>query len=206
MHQITNFVFEPTEHSASYLRSYYEKLLFPYDIYKSGVTSMMGAGDEAPIDHVDHSPAAAAAGNSRGRQNNAPMFSPKKEEDEKTVATIEIKEELPTNGTMEPLTVATSSNSINKEESKTILSPNSQNSELKKLNIYGAGPRMSGVEDRSFCKPGKYCCLCGLSQQSFTLLTCTTCSNSFHRACLMPPMTETPKSKCVVYLRCFRLD
>lgn len=131
-----------------------------------------------------------AGGNSRGR-NGGQVLSPKKEECEKLAA--ENKNEPAVEVEIEPLVVNTSSS--NKEDDKALLSPNSQNSELKKLNIYGAGPRMSGVEDRSFCKPGKYCCLCGQSYQSFTLLTCATCSNSFHKTCLIPPMTETPKSK-----------
>lgn len=67
------------------------------------------------------------------------------------------------------------------------------NSELKKLQVYGAGPRMPGIiSDPASCK-GRCCFHCTEPVQFSSQLTCSKCEYSFHKHCLFPPFNELPK-------------
>lgn len=97
-------------------------------------------------------------------------------------------------------------------------SPN-QNKELKKLQVYGAGPKMPGVlpdqqspnkestnnkvgsVDSNLtvdscnwdCRLPQVCLQCGESNPTPMLLTCDNCENTYHTHCLIPPLNDWPK-------------
>uniref|UniRef100_A0A3Q2Q258 [histone H3]-trimethyl-L-lysine(4) demethylase n=1 Tax=Fundulus heteroclitus TaxID=8078 RepID=A0A3Q2Q258_FUNHE len=111
-----------------------------------------------------------------------------------------------------------------------------KNPELKKLQIYGAGPKMMGLglvaRDKGFKKKVKtevkkeevkeedgeddgskmtmrlrrninnpqcvdsfICRMCGRGDDDEKLLQCDSCDENYHTYCLLPPLTDTPKTK-----------
>lgn len=90
------------------------------------------------------------------------------------------------------------------------------NKELKRLQFYGAGPKMAGynVERKEEKTRGKIlnidydplakyvCHNCGRGDVEDHMLLCDGCDDSYHTFCLMPPLQEIPKGdwccpKCV---------
>ncbi|XP_014249418.1 lysine-specific demethylase lid-like [Cimex lectularius] len=88
--------------------------------------------------------------------------------------------------------------------------------ELKRLQIYGAGPKMAGFNIETDKKDkskkatydqqdplAKYICqVCERGDEEETMLLCDGCDDSYHTFCLVPPLTEIPKGdwrcpKCV---------
>ncbi|XP_058808329.1 lysine-specific demethylase 5 isoform X2 [Phymastichus coffea] len=92
--------------------------------------------------------------------------------------------------------------------------------ELKKLQFYGAGPKMAGFNTKETKKAAsnktrglklvyeydplaKYICHnCGKGDDEENMLLCDGCDDSYHTFCLLPPLTEIPKGdwrcpKCV---------
>ncbi|XP_011494343.1 PREDICTED: lysine-specific demethylase lid [Ceratosolen solmsi marchali] len=91
--------------------------------------------------------------------------------------------------------------------------------ELKKLQFYGAGPKMAGFNTKETNKKSnktrgvklvyefdplaKYICHnCGKGDNEENMLLCDGCDDSYHTFCLLPPLTEIPKGdwrcpKCV---------
>lgn len=95
----------------------------------------------------------------------------------------------------------------------------SKNTELRRLLIHGAGPKMSGVKGKSRMNGGsggstkkrtsgdllaKYIChICNRGDVEEAMLLCDGCDGSYHTFCLIPPLTEIPAGdwrcpKCVV--------
>uniref|UniRef100_A0A671R2N4 Lysine-specific demethylase 5D n=1 Tax=Sinocyclocheilus anshuiensis TaxID=1608454 RepID=A0A671R2N4_9TELE len=73
-----------------------------------------------------------------------------------------------------------------------------KNPELKKLQIYGAGPKMMGLGlvDSFVCR------MCGRGDEDEKLLLCDGCEDNYHTFCLIPPLSDPPKGnwrcpKCV---------
>lgn len=137
----TRMNFTNSKSTCNALRQYYERLLFPYDIYLSGATL-------------------------------------------KNKTTVE-NEEVKVND--------------ENDTSKDIGEKNRiDNSELKKLQTYGAGPRMPGVlEFEEKFKPKPKCCQQCNGRKNYTssvLLTCDKCSFTTHKSCLIQPLNDTPKS------------
>ena len=67
-----------------------------------------------------------------------------------------------------------------------------QNTELKKLQVFGAGPKMPGVKIEENVQK-RACFYCNEGVQSIGLLHCVKCGNDFHKLCLFPPFIETSK-------------
>ncbi|XP_069693074.1 lysine-specific demethylase 5A-like isoform X2 [Periplaneta americana] len=98
-------------------------------------------------------------------------------------------------------------------------SDTNENKELRRLQFYGAGPKMAGYQTRKEEKPknktrgkkvnyefdplAKYVCHnCGRGDVEESMLLCDGCDDSYHTFCLMPPLLEIPKGdwrcpKCV---------
>uniref|UniRef100_A0A8C9EU68 Lysine demethylase 5A n=1 Tax=Pavo cristatus TaxID=9049 RepID=A0A8C9EU68_PAVCR len=75
----------------------------------------------------------------------------------------------------------------------------SRNTELKKLQIFGAGPKMMGL---SLGVDLYVCLFCGRGNNEDKLLLCDGCDDSYHTFCLIPPLPDVPKGdwrcpKCV---------
>ncbi|KAG5885696.1 hypothetical protein JTB14_002310 [Gonioctena quinquepunctata] len=89
------------------------------------------------------------------------------------------------------------------------------NKELRRLQFYGAGPKMAGYDEKKEPKPrsknvkydfdplAKYVCHnCNRGDSEEYMLLCDGCDDSYHTFCLMPPLSEIPKGdwrcpKCV---------
>ena len=92
-----------------------------------------------------------------------------------------------------------------------LLNSGNQSKELKKLQVYGAGPKMPGVlglssptsEQSSPPKEAsiKACLHCGESNSVPTLLTCDNCENTYHMMCLIPPLHDWPKGLLINFLQ-----
>ncbi|KDR13965.1 hypothetical protein L798_11923, partial [Zootermopsis nevadensis] len=101
-------------------------------------------------------------------------------------------------------------------------SDTNENKELRRLQFYGAGPKMAGYQTRKEEKPknktrgkkvnyefdpvslcvllmkndflAKYVCHnCGRGDVEESMLLCDGCDDSYHTFCLMPPLLEIPK-------------
>lgn len=93
------------------------------------------------------------------------------------------------------------------------------NKELRRLQFYGAGPKMAGYQTKKEEKPknktrgkkvnyeydplAKYICHnCGRGDVEECMLLCDGCDDSYHTFCLLPPLPDIPKGdwrcpKCV---------
>ena len=109
--------------------------------------------------------------------------------------------------------------SISPNQNPLLVSPNSQNKELKKLQVYGAGPKMPGYVSEHTAKESavkvsddsadgtndsddsknwslhlsQVCLHCGETNPTPMLLTCDNCTNTYHTHCLIPPLNDWPK-------------
>lgn len=144
-----------TESTASVLRTYYEKVLFPYDIFLSGASINPEIENTFPSRTVKY--------------NNESEF-------QNTTASGSENEVPPENVDL-------------------------QNSELKKLQVFGAGPKMPGFNEFNDVK----CRNCDIAGQYPSLLTCNACQNSFHKQCLLPNFSETPRGiYCLPVINLFK--
>ncbi|XP_063929519.1 lysine-specific demethylase 5 isoform X1 [Zophobas morio] len=171
------------------LKTHYERLLFPFDLFKVGktmnfkMTSPINEENEkADKDYKPHGIVGRMAikppPEKHARRSKRFEVDPKLEDD--------VKEEC-------------------KDENK----------ELKRLQFYGAGPKMAISKDKDdekrhnktvnydFDPLAKYVCHnCNRGDSEEYMLLCDGCDDSYHTFCLMPPLGEIPKGdwrcpKCV---------
>ncbi|XP_074862426.1 lysine-specific demethylase 5A isoform X3 [Carettochelys insculpta] len=191
----------PGKGTGSLLKSHYERILYPYELFQSGV-SLMG------------------------------IQKPNLDIKEKVEA-----EELSSDAQTSPKQ-GTRMNVVLKRtrriKSQAEAGEMSRNTELKKLQIFGAGPKMVGLamggkdkeDEVSRRRKGTksepfgmqmrqrkgtisvnfvdlYVCLfCGRGNNEDKLLLCDGCDDSYHTFCLIPPLPDVPKGdwrcpKCV---------
>jgi histone demethylase JARID1 len=186
---------------ASLLRQHYERILFPYDVFQSGAT----IGPDIDEKSVPLSSDGEDTEDSK-EQTNRILKSPndKSTTPEKRV----LRRQQPVSPS---------------HQNQAILSPNSQNKELKKLQVYGAGPKMPGVvselpltereppnkvglnnnldsddSNNWNCHLTQVCLHCGESNPTPMLLTCDNCENTYHTHCLIPPLNDWPKGLHII--------
>ncbi|XDC54172.1 hypothetical protein R6Z07M_005354 [Ovis aries] len=152
----------PGKGTGSLLKSHYERILYPYELFQSGVSLM--------------------------------------EEEKKSR-----KERLYFSHILPLKTRISFSCSESGEVNR--------NTELKKLRIFGAGPKVVGLAMGVKEKEGKsvtwsrkvdlyVCMFCGRGNNEDKLLLCDGCDDSYHTFCLIPPLPDVPKGdwrcpKCV---------
>ncbi|CAG2178010.1 unnamed protein product, partial [Oppiella nova] len=155
---------------ASLLRQHYERILFPYDVFQSGAT----IGPD-----ID--------------EKSVTISSDDDCEDKKALKSCNDSKEL---ATPEKRVLRRQSISPS-NQNPLLISPNSQNKELKKLQVYGAGPKMPGYvseqTEREREQAVKVCLHCGETNPTPMLLTCDNCTNTYHTHCLIPPLNDWPK-------------
>ncbi|XP_054168753.1 lysine-specific demethylase 5C-like isoform X2 [Oppia nitens] len=151
---------------ASLLRQHYERILFPYDVFQSGAT--IGPDIEEKCD--------------------SKLSDEEKEEDKNKNPKSSDKEAT----TPEKRILRRQSMSPS-NQNPLLVSPNSQNKELRKLQVYGAGPKMPGYVSEQTDQSVKVCLHCGETNPQPMLLTCDNCSNTYHTHCLIPPLNDWPK-------------
>uniref|UniRef100_A0A5F8G2F8 [histone H3]-trimethyl-L-lysine(4) demethylase n=1 Tax=Monodelphis domestica TaxID=13616 RepID=A0A5F8G2F8_MONDO len=191
----------PGKGTGSLLKSHYERILYPYELFQSGV-SLMGVQmpnlDIKEKVEVEVLSTDAQASPEQGTRMN---ILPKR--------TRRIKSQAETGEV-------------------------SRNTELKKLQIFGAGPKMMGLaigakdkeDEVSRRRKGTrseafnmqmrqrkgtlsvnfvdlyVCMFCGRGNNEDKLLLCDGCDDSYHTFCLIPPLPDVPKGdwrcpKCV---------
>ncbi|XP_056879068.1 lysine-specific demethylase 5A isoform X1 [Takifugu flavidus] len=201
--------------TGSLLRSHYERILYPYELFQSGATltgiqRLYEEGDDP--EEMDE-----------GVGEDAMEEEQDEEEDEEE----EDEEEKEKDGEHDGL----QSNSHLPERRSRRLKSEAKNKEPKGLKIFDASPKMVGLEivaDDGFNKkqrqlkaqafaikmrPRKetlevnfidlyFCLVCGRGDEEDRLLLCDGCDDSYHTFCLIPPLQDVPKGdwrcpKCV---------
>uniref|UniRef100_A0A3B5M4E4 [histone H3]-trimethyl-L-lysine(4) demethylase n=1 Tax=Xiphophorus couchianus TaxID=32473 RepID=A0A3B5M4E4_9TELE len=198
--------YPPGKNIGSLLRSHYERIVYPFEMFQSGASLTHCKpkhydGEDVDKEYKPHSiplrqSVPPSKMNSYGRRANRCQPDPEPTEED-----IE------------------------------------KNPELKKLQIYGAGPKMMGLglvaRDKGFKKKGEFtevkkeevkaeygeddgskmtmrlrrnitnpqcvdsfiCRMCGRGDDDEKLLQCDSCDENYHTYCLLPPLTDPPKSK-----------
>lgn len=196
----------------SILKNHYERILYPFDVFKQGktLTDIKIEPDSNVTEKKDrdYKPHGIIS-----RQQIKPptekfsrrskRFSGQEEKQEVSIKQEDCKEEC-------------DSDNDCKDGLKCKDSDDSK--ELKKLQFYGAGPKMAGFNTKEAKKSNKtrglklvyefdplakyICHNCGRGDNEENMLLCDGCDDSYHTFCLMPPLTEIPKGdwrcpKCV---------
>ncbi|XP_022238310.1 lysine-specific demethylase 5A-like isoform X1 [Limulus polyphemus] len=183
--------YPPGKSIGSLLRHHYERILYPYDVFKSGASvGKISFEDSREKDKKD--------------TDYIPHGIPSRQAIKPPPEQVARRSKRHTKGTM-----PCSENAGDLDYST--------NNELRKLQFYGAGPKMPGYnpsEGRehgfslkflaSQYKLGKLkgninpidlivCHVCGRGDAEANMLLCDGCDDSYHNFCLVPPLHEIPK-------------
>ncbi|XP_059161364.1 lysine-specific demethylase 5A-like isoform X2 [Physella acuta] len=179
------------------LKHHYERILFPFYLFKKGETVKFIPEQKPAIpDEIDKSD-----------KDYKPHWKMSADKDKNRKSKRAVKE--------------SPSPSIEEYECLIRKDPDidySKNSELKKLQFYGAGPKAAvpGSKDDPDFKPDEkgdnrksrmkmsipgaysgadkyYCHMCGRGDGEEQMLLCDGCDDAFHTYCLVPPLAEVPK-------------
>ncbi|XP_061618826.1 lysine-specific demethylase 5A [Phyllopteryx taeniolatus] len=202
--------FPPGKGTGSLLRSHYERILYPYELFQSGATltgiqQLYEEGDDG--EEVDE-----GVGDDAVEEDEQEDYEDKDKDRELDAA--QIKER--------PLA----------ERRSRRLKSERENKDPKGLKLFGTSPKMVDLEivsagdgynkkhrhlrAQAFAikmKPRKetlevnfidlyFCLMCGRGDEEDRLLLCDGCDDSYHTFCLVPPLHDVPKGdwrcpKCV---------
>lgn len=199
-----------TKNVGSTLKSHYERIIYPYDVFEQG-KSIQGDGEtDSRITNVTGSNYMADDG--YNDQDYKPHGIPSRQA---------IKPEKNQNDRRAKRYSGIRCDSNPRVESS---SDEIGSKELKRLQFFGAGPKMAGynnkrkrdeekLKNNKSCREkkltydndplAKYICLnCSRGDSEETMLLCDGCDDSYHTFCLVPPLLEVPKGdwrcpKCV---------
>ncbi|XP_015598922.1 lysine-specific demethylase lid isoform X2 [Cephus cinctus] len=207
----------------SILKNHYERILYPFDVFKQGkiLTDIKFEPDSEANEKKDrdYKPHGIISRQQIKPPNEkfsrrSKRFTGQEEKQESTVSPIKLedcKDECESDGDYKDIR----ERDRNKDRSQ---DDNDNSKELKKLQFYGAGPKMAGFNTKEpkksnktrgvklnydFDPLAKYICHnCGRGDTEESMLLCDGCDDSYHTFCLMPPLTEIPKGdwrcpKCV---------
>ncbi|CAH1965004.1 unnamed protein product [Acanthoscelides obtectus] len=175
------------------LKTHYERLLYPYDVFKAGKSVDVKQPDRHDTEKTDkdYKPHGIAS---------RMQIKPPPERNARRSKRFEANDENLT---------------LKVKEEKPDLDDESGNKELRRLQFYGAGPKMAGYDEKKDVRPrnkqckfdfdplAKYVCHnCNRGDAEEYMLLCDGCDDSYHTFCLMPPLSEIPKGdwrcpKCV---------
>uniref|UniRef100_A0A8C5PBT0 Lysine-specific demethylase 5A n=1 Tax=Leptobrachium leishanense TaxID=445787 RepID=A0A8C5PBT0_9ANUR len=199
----TRLGYMPGKGTGSLLKTHYDRILYPYELFQSGI-SLMGVQkpslkDEEKVEVTE--PSEDHRGSAESEKTSIPLKRSRR-----------IKSEP------EPLEITKSKSPV----------------QVKKLQIFGAAPKIIGVVDsikdqtdevsrkRKSLKLEAFgmqmrqrkgalsvnfvdlyiCLFCGRGDGEDKLLLCDGCDDSYHTFCLIPPLLEVPKGdwrcpKCI---------
>ncbi|KAK0162000.1 hypothetical protein PV327_008383 [Microctonus hyperodae] len=212
--KIANKIGYPSGRSVgSILKNHYERILYPFDVFKQGKTLKdIKIEPEPEINEKkdrDYKPHGIIS-----RQQIKPpaaKFSRRSKRfagDDKQDVSIK----------QEDCKDECDSDNETKDDVKSEIDNDKDSKELKKLQFYGAGPKMAGFNTKDGKKSNKtrgikytydydplakyICHNCGRGDMEESMLLCDGCDDSYHTFCLLPPLTEIPKGdwrcpKCV---------
>ncbi|XP_057671911.1 lysine-specific demethylase 5 isoform X2 [Diorhabda carinulata] len=182
------------------LKTHYERLLYPFDVFKAGKTldvKLEDIADDIEKADKDYKPHGIVS---------RMQIKPPPEKNARRSKRFDINDESKTDN------LANLALKIREEKSE---EDEEENKELRRLQFYGAGPKMAGYDEKKESKPrqktikydfdplAKYVCHnCNRGDAEEYMLLCDGCDDSYHTFCLMPPLTEIPKGdwrcpKCV---------
>ncbi|XP_027201676.2 lysine-specific demethylase 5-like [Dermatophagoides pteronyssinus] len=202
------------KHNSTSLRTYYERYLYPYDIFLSGATTNPEVWKQLQEqDDNDDEPKVKQPKNiSSCNDSNAPLI--KKDDngnDNNHVDLLSLNEQMMimkknpmdskssinnnhNNGhdsnDIEKKSLANSHNDLNGKNVK----KEDQNQEIVDEKINGNDDGDDADDDEEE-EENKFCFNCYDNYQSYSLLTCHKCKNSFHKTCLIPPFNDIPKGQ-----------
>ncbi|RWS11452.1 lysine-specific demethylase lid-like protein [Dinothrombium tinctorium] len=195
---------------ASLLRQHYERILYPYDVFLSGATigpDVDESNNESKSDLNNDKSAAFAeetdAKKLKSEDNGGDAC--KKENGATDQDNGNVYEGRRLRNFPRAFTRRMQCEQNSSYNSKV----NFQSKELKKLQVYGAGPKMPGfsssTDEDSEDSVATVCVSCGEDQLQNQLLKCAGCNNLYHLFCLIPPLNDVPKGiwncpRCVAYL------
>ncbi|XP_058842465.1 lysine-specific demethylase 5A isoform X3 [Acipenser ruthenus] len=218
--------YPPGKGTGSLLRSHFERILFPYELFQCGATlsgiHKLAEGDEDREEEEDEEEDEEEEEEDEGGEEKQEEEAVEEEEEEK----LSEGSQCPHKDPILP------GNNPRERRSRHLRSSECDNKELKNLQIFGAGPKIMGLEivadEHGFNKkqrnlkshafavkmqPRKdslevnfidlYVCLaCGRGDEEDRLLLCDGCDDSYHTFCLIPPLQDVPKGdwrcpKCV---------
>lgn len=178
------------------LKTHYERLLYPFDVFKQGKTvdiKFEQTSEDTEKADKDYKPHGIV---------NRMQIKPPPEKNARRSKRFENDESKTENLALK----------IKEEKTE---DDEMENKELRRLQFYGAGPKMAGYDDKKEAKPrsknikydfdplAKYVCHnCNRGDAEEYMLLCDGCDDSYHTFCLMPPLSEIPKGdwrcpKCV---------
>ncbi|KAJ8923502.1 hypothetical protein NQ315_010080 [Exocentrus adspersus] len=178
------------------LKTHYERLLYPFDVFKQGKTmdiKIEQTSEDTEKADKDYKPHGIV---------NRMQIKPPPEKNARRSKRFENDESKTENLALKIKEEKTDDEDVG-------------NKELRRLQFYGAGPKMAGYDDKKESKPrsknvkydfdplAKYVCHnCNRGDAEEYMLLCDGCDDSYHTFCLMPPLSEIPKGdwrcpKCV---------
>ncbi|XP_011267451.1 lysine-specific demethylase lid isoform X2 [Camponotus floridanus] len=200
----------------SILKNHYERILYPFDVFKQGKTlSDIKIEPESDLNEKrdrDYKPHGIISRQQIKPPNEkfsrrSKRYSGQEEKQDVSIKQEDYKEECDSDNECK-----------DKVKSRHFTFETDKSKELKKLQFYGAGPKMAGFNTKEgkksnktrglklvyeFDPLAKYICHnCGRGDNEENMLLCDGCDDSYHTFCLMPPLTEIPKGdwrcpKCV---------
>ncbi|XP_051172019.1 lysine-specific demethylase lid isoform X2 [Leptopilina boulardi] len=203
----------------SILKNHYERILYPFDVFKQGKTLSdikiepeIEANERKDQDYKPHgiiSRQQIKPPNAKFSRRSKRFTGQDDKQDPLSIKQEDCKEECDSDNECKEGVKS-------KNTSPDKVAENSK--ELKKLQFYGAGPKMAGFNTKESKKSNKtrgikltyefdplakyICHNCGRGDNEENMLLCDGCDDSYHTFCLLPPLTEIPKGdwrcpKCV---------
>ncbi|XP_043483616.1 lysine-specific demethylase lid isoform X3 [Leptopilina heterotoma] len=204
----------------SILKNHYERILYPFDVFKQGKTLSdikiepeTDANEQKDQDYKPHgiiSRQQIKPPNAKFSRRSKRFTGQDDKQDPLSIKQEDCKEECDSDNDCKE---GVKSKNASPEKG------GAENSkELKKLQFYGAGPKMAGFNTKESKKSNKtrgikltyefdplakyICHNCGRGDNEENMLLCDGCDDSYHTFCLLPPLTEIPKGdwrcpKCV---------
>jgi len=188
--------YPPGKGTGSILRSHYERILYPFDIFQSGAT-------------VD---------SEKLKTDLQQSSSPKKEEPAETEKETKIEsnaedadksdQDYTPHGIADKEAEGGYTRRSKRVRAEMAKIDFAANPELRKLQFFGAGPKMSipdsgkdeesGRSTRTKSKKVSYvdlyiCHTCGRGDGEEYMLLCDGCDDAYHTYCLIPPLMDIPK-------------
>ncbi|KAF1586551.1 Lysine-specific demethylase 5C, partial [Eudyptes moseleyi] len=188
----------------SLLRAHYERIIYPYEMYQSGANLVCNTrpfeSEEKDREYKPHSiplrqsvqPSKFNSYGRRAKRLQQEVSTPQK-----------TNTHTPTPPHPRPIFRGAPCDSAIPQPEPTE-EDIEKNPELKKLQIYGAGPKIpSSIPSASLQVDSYICRICSRGDEDDKLLLCDGCDDNYHIFCLLPPLPEIPKGiwrcpKCVM--------
>ncbi|XP_059046452.1 lysine-specific demethylase 5-like [Achroia grisella] len=181
----------------NFLRSNYEKILLPYDIFEKSKANLLKTVKKLETKN-----------DVKDVDTSKPLFKAISVESIiKTSSEVHTTEDGPTTACKRPKTESDDTGTETEcTKSKTESEEIRRNRELRRLACYGPGPKMPGLNDEEFDitksrKRPRYdmdplaiyvCAICQKDNRDDLLLICNGCSDTYHTFCLKPPLNAVP--------------